>query len=375
MRITLDVSPAVNGKAGLGRYAASLAKAVAAQRPGQVHLFANVAPGACWPDDLAMLPRTSVRAGYKPWRLAVLAGQIGHTDWSAMLPHPVLFHATEHLLIPLRSIPTVLTVHDLIYRLFPQHHKKLNYGYLNLAMPIYVRRADHVIAVSQATRHDLIRLYGTPAEKVTVVYEAAAPLFAPQPTEKIAEVRGKYRLPERYLITVGTIEPRKNLARLVEALAVLRRTDPDVCLVVVGAKGWLYGGFFDAIQQHRQQEAVILPGYVPDDDLPAMIAGAAVSVTASLYEGFGLPVLEAMACGAPVACSRTSSVGEIAGDAALTFDPQCVEEMVEAIGRVLGDAGLCSSLRERGFRRAAEFSWERAASETWAVYERVAAGW
>ena len=226
----------------------------------------------------------------------------------------------------------MLTVHDLIFKLFPEHHKGLNYWYLNAAMPLYVKRADHIIAVSECTKRDLMEHYGTPEEKITVIYEAAAPHFVPQTPERIEDVRAKYNLPERYLITVGTIEPRKNLARLVEVLSILRRDDPDLRLVVVGALGWLTESFFAAIERFGQWDAVIRPGYVPDDDLPAMLAGATVAVTASLYEGFGLPVLEAMACGAPVACSATSSIGEIAGDAALTFDPTDVDEMVEKIG-------------------------------------------
>lgn len=373
MLITIDASPAVNGKAGLGRYAATLAGAVAAAHPGDVHLFANMTREGAWPPTLEDLPRTTVRAGYKPWRMAVLASQIVRTGWDRMLPRPAVFHATEHLLMPLRATPTVLTVHDLIFKLFPQHHKRLNYWYLNVAMPLFVRRADRVIAISETTKRDLMREYGTPEEKISVVYEAAAPHFAPPPAEQIAEIRARYGLPERYLLTVGTIEPRKNLPRLVEALAALRRADPALRLVVVGARGWLLEGFDDAIETFGQQEAVILPGFVPDEDLPALYAGATVTVLASLYEGFGLPVLEAMACGSPVACSATSSLGEIAGEAALTFDPADVEAITAALRRLLAEPDLRDDLCRRGLARAAEFSWERAARETWAVYAQVAA--
>src|SRR5690554_3332066 len=372
MRVTIDVSPAVNGKAGLGRYAASLAAAGARLHPGDVHLFANLTANAEWPPDLARLPRTAVRVGYKPWRMAVWVAQVTGIGWDRLLPSPQVFHATEHLLIPLRHTRTVLTVHDLIYKLFPEHQKKLNYWYINMAMPLYVRRADHIITVSESSKRDLMAAYGTPAEKISVVYEAAAPHFRPQPPEKVEAVRARYGLPERYLLTVGVIEPRKNLARLVEALSILRRDEPGLRLAVVGPDGWLTGSFYQAIERFGQQDAIIRPGYIPDDDLPAVYAGATVSVLASIYEGFGLPVLEAMACGAPVACSRTSSIGEIAGSAALTFDPESVEDMVGVLKRLLDDANLRDDLRQRGFERAAEFSWERAARETWAIYERVA---
>ncbi len=374
MTITIDVSAAINGRAGLGRYAATLAAAVAAQRPGEVRLFANLTPDARPLPDLTGLPMRTVRAGYKPWRMVIWLGQLAGVGFDRPLGETALFHATEHLLLPLRGVPTVLTVHDLIFRLFPEHHKRLNYWYLNAAMPLFVRRADHVIAVSQSTRDDLVRLYGTPEEKITVVYEAAAPTFTPQPPERVEAVRARYGLPNRYLLAVGTIEPRKNYARLVEALAALRRDDPALRLVIAGAEGWLVEGFFRALDRFDQRDAVVRPGWVTDDDLPALYAGAAVVVQPSLYEGFGLPVLEAMASGAPVACSRASSLGEIAGDAALTFDPERVEEMVDVLRRLLADADLCHALREKGHTRAAGFSWKRAARETWAVYERLLGG-
>nr|MBN1230109.1 glycosyltransferase family 4 protein [Anaerolineae bacterium] len=320
MNVTIDVSSAINGKAGLGRFARTLARSIADQHPNQVHLFANRTSQSQIPPELAGLPIKMIRAGYKPWRMAVLLAQMAHLSMERYLPPGTdVYHATEHLLLPMGRAASILTVHDLIYRLFPEYHKKLNYHYLNLAMPLFVRRADHVITVSQSSKNDLIRLYGTPAEKISVIYEAAAPHFSPQPPATVDDIRRRYRLPDCYLVSVGTIEPRKNLTRLVEVLSILRRDDPALALVVVGSEGWLTQGFHAAIEQFGQQEAVILPGYVPDEDLSAVYAGALVNVVASVYEGFGLPVLEGMACGIPTVCSATSSVGEIAGDAALTF--------------------------------------------------------
>lgn len=373
MTIYLDVSAAVHSRAGLGRYAESLARQLIAvdDGEGRYALFYNrdraVRPLA----GLEGVPVRTVRAGYKPWRMAVLLGQWMRLSFNRLVPEAMLFHATEHLLMPLGGVPTVLTVHDLIFRHFPQHHKRLNYWYLNLAMPLYVRRADAIIAISECTRRDLVTAYGVPPEKVTVVYEAAAPNFAPPSVDEVARVRVRYGLPERFLLTVGTIEPRKNLLRLLTAFEIVARQELVDAWVIVGRLGWLYDDFFVRLVASPWREKVILPGFVPDGDLAAVNAAAMVAVLPSLYEGFGLPVLEAMACGAPVACSEISSLPEVGGDAARYFDPTDVQAMAATLAEVLSDEALRDEMRRQGFRQATRFSWNRAARETRALYDRV----
>jgi glycosyltransferase involved in cell wall biosynthesis len=262
-------------------------------------------------------------------------------------------------------------VHDLIYHLFPEHHKPLNYWFLNRAMPLFVQRAREVIAVSESTRRDLVRCYGVHPAKVTVVHEAAAPHFRPASPETIAAVRARYALPENFVLTVGTIEPRKNLSCLLDALQRLRQRGDATRLVIVGSRGWLYEGFFRHLEELQLGDAVLLPGYVPDADLPAIYSAATLCVLPSLYEGFGLSVLEAMACGTAVVCSRTSSLPEVGGDAARYFDPNDVEEMAEVIGTMWHDEALRAEMGRRGLAQARRFSWARAAEETMAVYQRV----
>lgn len=372
MQVSIDISPAVNGKAGLGRYAQSLALELVRQHPQSIHLFSNIADDGELSEVFADTPRTTIKMGYKPWRLAILSGQITSMRFERLLPKGIeLFHSTEHLLLPTRRIPAVLTVHDLIFKLFPEYHKRLNYSFLNFAMPIFARRAEHIIAVSQSTKDDLITHYRIPEDKITVIYEAAAPHFEPPSEEQLKHVQQKYSLPNQYVVTVGTIEPRKNLARLVEAVARLRIDWPDLYLVVVGSDGWLTDYFYDALAKNDAYSFVVRPGYIPDEDLPALIAGAQVSVTPSLYEGFGLPVLEAMAVGVPVACSNVSSLPEIAGDAAVFFDPYSVDAIMAAIQQIMQYDDLSREMIQRGMSRASEFSWERAAQETWAVYKKV----
>jgi len=373
MTIYIDVSAAIHQQAGLARYAESLARALLTYH-GQEHrfgLFYNRDRRDKPPPDLEAVPARTVRAGYKPWRMAVWLGQRIGVSFDRLLPDAELFHATEHLLMPLRRVPTVLTVHDLVYHLFPAYHKRLNYWYLNAAMPLFVQRADALITISESSKRDLMRIYGVPEEKITVVYEAASPDFRPASAEDVAEVKAYYGLPERYLLALGTIEPRKNLIRLVDALRLLRQKDHMLSLVIVGSAGWLYQDFFQHLEKLDDPRAVLLSGYVPDTHLPAVITGAAAYVLASFYEGFGLPILEAMACGTPVVCSNTSSMPELGGDAARYFDPHDTQGMVAAIATVLESKDIRAEMRERGLAQAARFSWQRTAKETLAVYERV----
>ena len=371
MAIYIDISAAVHGRAGLGRYAESLARALVQEHPKRFAFFYNRDRKTSPLAGLESVPTQTVCAGYKPWRMAVWLGQFLGLGFERLVPEAELYHATEHLLLPLRRVPTILTVHDLIYHLFPEHHKPLNFWFLNRAMPLFVQRARAVIAVSESTKQDLIRCYGVHPDKVTVVHEAAAPHFRPALPEAIAAVRTRYGLPEGFILTVGTIEPRKNLSRLLDALQRLRQKGDDARLVMVGSKGWLYEGFFRRLEELQLGDAVLLPGYVPDADLPAVYSAATLCVLPSLYEGFGLSVLEAMACGTAVVCSRASSLPEVSGDAARYFDPTDVDEMAEAIETVWHDEALRAEMGRRGLAQAARFSWARAAEETMAVYQRA----
>jgi glycosyltransferase involved in cell wall biosynthesis len=188
----------------------------------------------------------------------------------------------------------------------------------------------------------------------------------------VAAVRARYGLPDRYLLFVGTVEPRKNLTRLLAAFESIHADGLTDGLVIVGKRGWLYGDFFARLEESPLREAVLFPGYVPDGDLPAFYAGAQALILPSVYEGFGLPVLEAMACGTPAVASSAPSIPEIGGDAALYFDPLDVEAMVGAIRRLLRDASLRDEMRRRGLAQATQFSWQRAAAETRAVYDALA---
>jgi glycosyltransferase involved in cell wall biosynthesis len=371
MPLYLDISPAVHAKAGLSRYADNLARALLQRAPGRFAFFYNHSGDSHIPPWLTGRMTRSVRAGYKPWRMMVWLGQLARIGFDRLLPDCELLHGTEHLLLPLRNSPTVLTVHDLIFNLFPEHHKRLNRWYLNAALPLYCRRADAIICVSEHSKADLVRVWGIDPAKIHVVYEAADAHFQPASQEHINAVRGRYGLPQRYLLTVGTIEPRKNLSRLLDALAVLRQQGQDVHLVIVGRLGWLYRDFLAKLERFEHRDAVIRPGYVPDADLPAVYSGATATVLASIYEGFGLPILESMACGVPVVSSRAASLPEFGGEVARYFDPRDVDEMAAVIRNVWRDVGLRQQMSRQGISWATRFSWTRAAHDTMRVYEKL----
>jgi glycosyltransferase involved in cell wall biosynthesis len=371
--IYVDVSSAVHAKAGIGRYAESLARALVAREPERFSLFYNRVRGSELLEGLEAVPARTVNAGYKPWRMAVWLGQLVGVGFNRLVPGAELFHATEHLLPPLPDVPTVLTVHDMIFKLFPEHQKRLNYWYLNATMPLYCRRADAIITVSESSKRDIVAHYGLDPAKITVIHEAAAPEFVPASLEKMDQARCMYKLPEQYMIHVGTIEPRKNLTRLIDALQCLHANGLTIPLVVVGSKGWLYDDFFRHLEDLDVRDSVFFPGYVPYADLPTMYSAATVAAMPSVYEGCGLPVLEAMGCGVPVVSSNSSSLPEVGGDAARYFDPYDMEAMVETIRSVWTDGDLRAEMRQQGLVQTAKFSWARAAEETMAVYDRALA--
>jgi len=369
--VYFDVSSAVHQKAGLKRYSENLALALRPLLGKRLALFQN-GLGKSQPlpgfEDYRL---AGVSQGYKLWRLEVLLGQLFRLKMDKMLPAAGLFHATEHLLMPLEHIPSVLTVHDLVFYRYPEYHKLFNRLFLGIAMPIFCRRATRIIAVSESTKSDLESFYHIPAAKISVIPEAAAAHFRVQDPSHVASIRQRYTLPPKYILTVGTIEPRKNLSRLLDACAPLLHEDLTDSVVIVGKEGWLYDDFNRHLEGYPFRHRVQRLGYVVEEDLPAIYAGATVTVQPSLYEGFGLPVLEAMACGNPVCLSNVSSLPEVGGQAALYFDPLSTEEMTARIRLVLEDTELRSHLQAASLQQAALFSWQKTAQMTLTVYEQL----
>jgi glycosyltransferase involved in cell wall biosynthesis len=274
------------------------------------------------------------------------------------------------------ACPTVVTIHDLSFLRFPGAFRPLNRWYLSSITRLSTRRAARVVAVSESTRQDVVHLCGIPGARVVTIPNGVTEEFCPAIPAEAAAFRAHKGLPDHFILFLGTLEPRKNLVRLVDAYARWRREtgagrQRQTKLVLAGGKGWFYQQVFDRVAELGLTEEVLFPGFVPVEELPWWYRAADLFVYPSLFEGFGLPVLEALACGTPTIASTASSLPEVAGDAALLVDPLDTAALADAIGRVLGDAQTAHELRDAGPRRAALFSWARTAGETVQLYRTV----
>lgn len=284
------------------------------------------------------------------------------------LSFEMLTRAPDALFVPSHVLPlihprnSIVTVHDLGYKYFPDAHKPFARAYLDWSTRWNVRAARVVVADSSATRDDIVKFYKTPREKIRVVFPAFnADVFTPtRDANEIARVREKYALPEKYIISVGTLQPRKNYARLIEASAQL---PTEYSLVIVGKRGWLSESVSARVRELRMEARVQFLDYAPRRDLPALYAGAQCAAFPSLSEGFGFPALEAQACETPLVCSNTSSLPEVAGDGAEYFDPMNAGDMVRALRMVLENPARREELIARGRANVKRFAWERAAQD------------
>jgi len=283
-----------------------------------------------------------------------------------------LLHAMAFVAPLWETCPFVVTVYDLSFVHYPQLFRPLNRHYLSLFGRRSARRARRVITISESTRQDVIRAWGVPPERVDVVYCGVDPTFRPLPPAQLDAFRRQHGLPEHFVLFLGTLEPRKNLDTLLEAYALWCRAQPSApLLVIAGAKGWYFQHVFASVERLSLDDRVRFVGYVPAEELPGWYGTADVFIYPSQYEGFGLPVLEAMACGTPVITSDRSSLPEIAGDAGCLVPPDDTLQLAESMRQVWNDRELRQAMRERGLARAARFSWEQTAHQTVACYDRA----
>ncbi|HIC88352.1 MAG TPA: glycosyltransferase family 1 protein [Anaerolineae bacterium] len=367
----LDARTATKHFPGIGRYVINLASAMGPLLADDERLVLLHDPSRPTRHDLRKLAGGRVQvvdAPISPFSL--------HQQWAVprLLHHlrADLYHSSYYLMPYRPDLPTLLTVYDLTPLRYPEHASARARLFFRLTTHLALRTARAIIAISQATRQDFIERFALPPERIITIPLAADPAFRPQPPEAIAAVRARYGLPEAYVLYLGSNKPHKNLVRLVEAWGRLPKPTRRRSLLVV-AGTWIarYPEARERTKALGLDRSVRFLGPVPEADLPALYSGATLFVFPSLYEGFGLPVLEAMACGTPVACSNTSSLPEVAGDAAHCFVPTDVVQMAMRIEEILEDHALRDSMRERGLTRVRWFSWTHTAQKTLEVY-RVA---
>jgi glycosyltransferase involved in cell wall biosynthesis len=379
VRIALDGQPLLTPLAGVGHYTRQLVHALA--RVGPTHHFYVVAPRPLRAltrgrVPLVEFPEPNVEAVIPGWWATMRArverrlGRSPEVRRGADPPGDV-FHATNHMFpFKVRAARTVLTIHDVTILLFPQWHPAARLRLMGQALAPAAARADRIVTPSHYTRHDVLKLLPVDPERVVVVPGGIDPIFTPRGEAEVATRLAPLGLrPDDYLLFLGTIEPRKNLSRLLEAVESAGREIG--VLVLAGGQGWNNAAIRDAIVRLTRAGRARDLGYVPDDLRRPLLAGARAFVYPSLYEGFGLPPLEAMACGTPVLTSNVSALPEVMGDAALYVDPEDVSALTAALRRIWGDAALRADLRARGLARATMFSWDRTARLTLEVYRSV----
>ena len=283
-----------------------------------------------------------------------------------------VLHAMAFVAPLFSPCPTVVTVLDLSFLRYPEAFKAFNRLYLGLMTRASVRRARRVIAISESTRQDVIALLGVSPDRVHRVYCGVDPSLCPAPKAEVDAFRQEKGLPERFVLNLGTIEPRKNVARLVQAYAALVASAPaemaDIPLVIAGGRGWLADPIYARVQELGMQDRVRFTGYVTEGEKRLWYNAATCFCYPSLYEGFGLPPLEAMACGVPVIVSDAASLPEVVGDAGLTVSPLDTRALTEAMRQALLNPALRADLVARGRARALRFSWTEAARQTAEIY-------
>lgn len=367
MKIVVDAYHAIFTSGGIARYARGLISALTEiNTTDELILFYNRfrERGKAWRNERGIL---RVRQLYFPRRL--LQGTWNFINWPPIelfCGSVDIFHGLHFVLPPVQKARRVLTVHDLTYLKYPSYftNRKLNERGYRQELPRGLDKADAVIAVSQKTREDLIEIMGFPEKRVRVIYEGVDHhFFVKAEGQKVAAIQKLYGLSRPYLIfLVGTPEPRKNITRTVEAV---RKASPQLDLALIGPRGplrELLGNNF---------RNLIFTGFVPEEHLPALLSGATISLYPSLYEGFGLPVLESMACGVPVITSNRGSLPEVAGGAAILVDPEDEDSIAGAISELLRNEVLQNRLKILGKKRASEFTWKKTAAQTLSLYREL----
>jgi len=374
MKVLIDCTQIARQKAGVGVYALNLVEELLKHQSDELEVWLLVQDDD--PDFLLLRHRINVIqvpariSRILPLRL--ILEQI-YIPWLAWKHKIDVLHSLHYSFPLLRTRALrIVTIHDLTSFVMPEVHTRIKLIYFHFFIRAANRLVDALIFVSNATEADWMRYFPNTSRTRFVVPLGKAPIYSQNlPVDRIDRVVERYKLTRPYLLYIGTIEPRKNLTRLVAAFALLAQSFPMHTLVIAGMKGWMYQELFETVTKLRLDSRVIFTGFIAEEDKPYLIAGAEAFVYPSLYEGFGIPVLEALACGTPTLTSNRSSLPEVAGNAALLVNPESIEDIAFHLERLLVDSELRQSLRERSIVQASLFDWARTADETIDAYQMV----
>lgn len=334
-----------------------------------------------WEVYLKKLPRDEFPKERKNWRYNVFGPTKLWTQIALPLMlfrqknKPDVFFSPGHYAPRFSPVPRVISIMDLAFFHFPEYFTKKDLTQLHNWTRYSVKAAKKIITISEATKNDIIKLYSVPRGKIEVIYPGIKHTFSTTKSMTKTEIQEKYNISDHYVLFVGTLQPRKNIEKLIEAFALAKKslndTSKDLQLVIVGKKGWQFESILSAPERFNVEESVKFLDFVPDADLSALYKDAQLFAFPSLYEGFGLPVLEAMRYGCPVLTSNISSLPEAGGDAAYYIDPGDAKDIAQGIEKLITNPKLRSEMIEKGKKQISKFSWEKAAKETLAVLEEV----
>ncbi len=369
MRIAYDARPLCPPKTGTGRYLQGLLQELIPQKEVQQAFLCSCRPIEL-DSPLLLDPKVTllIRSGWKGplWLETVVPIELVRRKVD-------LFHGSLFLSPLVCPCPTIITIYDLSYLMVPGQLEAKNRLILKLLLPWSIRHASRIIALSEFTKREILSQWSLPPEKVVVIPGAASPQFIRALDScNVRAVLDRYKISNPYILCVGTLEPRKNLPAAIEAFRKVQRSGmSSYSLVLAGRPGWKLRGIYNVIEKSPYKEKIRLLGYVPEYDLPALYRGADLVLYLSLYEGFGFPPVEAMACGSVVLASNRASIPECVGDAGVLVDPSDIDEIAENMIRLLNDKDLRQELGKRAIVRAKHFSWERSASTLMALYQDV----
>ncbi|MCK4649384.1 glycosyltransferase family 4 protein [bacterium] len=375
MRIAIDFRSTIGQPAGIGRFTNNLVKQIAllgSKNEYILYSFYPKMPNKEIKEFIKKHPNLSLKTNPVPGRIMRYLWDYFKIPIEFSIGEVDIIHIMDFLIPNIKKARLIVTVHDISSILFPQWHTRYTRRWVKDRIYLAKEKAHKIIVDSVHTKKDLVRTLGVSEDLIAVIYGGVGEQFQPiKDRETLKQIKKRYKIRDKYLLFLGTLEPRKNILGLIRAFHKIKNRFPNYQLVIAGKRGWKFQEIFKTVGELRLEDKVIFTGYLPEEDIPSLYSGAELFIYPTLYEGFGFPPLEAMACGTPVITSNLSSLPEVMGEAGILIDPNNIDELARAIESALSNEDLKRELRAKGVRQAAKFSWKRCAQETIKVYQEV----